>query len=67
MSLIAETLNDYAKKARQMKRQIETFQVHNEETALQFIKLIQEYDFITGLFNEMNLFNWSDDDFNVEI
>lgn len=67
MNLIEITLNNYAREARNLKERLfySPFDTSKREDCELYLRLLTRYEFITKMFNDMNCFHWSDEDFDI--
>jgi hypothetical protein len=66
MACVELVINEYAKRARRLKKNLayfSEFKHFNDDNCEDYLKLSREYRFITKMFDDMNLFDWSEDDF----
>lgn len=70
MGLVEQTINDYAKRARHLRKRLDNgfleFTAFNDDSAKKWLELSLEYKFLTTMFSDMNIFDWSNEDFKYE-
>ena len=65
---VEKTINEYIRRAKRLKQELhyEPFPITSVYDAQRFIEMHAEYRFLTQMFSDMQLFRWSDEDFEYK-
>ena len=66
---LEESLTEYAKRARFLRQRLflEPYPKHNRQACQDYLREMDEYDFIVDLFNHFACGEWSKEDFKAEL